>query len=156
MKYWEKRYETKPVEELRQIQLERLQATINRIFRHGVTFYRKRFDESGFDPENVESLEALEKLPVTTRQDLKESYPYEMFAVPLREVVRVHEASGDSGIVGYTKSDLDNWSGLVARALCASGIGEDDPPICGRPPFLFRGRRLQRDRDGEGAPLLRP
>lgn len=126
MRIWDKNYETMPVSEIEQLQLERLQSTVYRIHRHGVTFYRKKFSEMGIDPEGIESLNDLKKLPFTTRHDLKESYPYDMFAVPLRDVVRVHEISGDMGIVGYTKNDLTNWSQLIARTLHLSGIGEND------------------------------
>jgi phenylacetate-CoA ligase len=126
MRIWDKTYETMPVSEIEQLQLERLQATVYRIHRHGVTFYRKKFSDMGVDPDRIESLKDLRKLPFTTRHDLRESYPYGMFAVPLRDVVRVHEISGDMGIVGYTKNDLNNWSHLIARALYLSGIGETD------------------------------
>ncbi len=139
MKIWDNRYETMPIAELEQLQLERLQATAYRIFRHGVTFYRKRFAELEFDPEDLESLRDIEKLPFTTKEDLKESYPYDMFAVPLREVVRIHETSGDIGIVGYTKNDLVNWSNLVARALCSSGIDENDTVLITHAYGLFPG-----------------
>jgi phenylacetate-CoA ligase len=126
MRIWDNTYETMPVSEIEQVQLERLQATVYRIHRHGVTFYRKKFSEMKVDPERIKSLKDLEKLPFTTRHDLRESYPYGMFAVPLRDVVRIHEVSGDMGIVGYTRNDLANWSNLIARALYLSGIGEND------------------------------
>ncbi len=126
MRIWDSKYETMPVSELEQLQLERLQSTVYRIHRHGVTFYRKKFSEMGLDPDKIDSLENLERLPFTTRHDLKASYPYDMFAVPLRDVVRVHEISGGLGIVGYTRNDVTNWSNLVARALYLSGIGEND------------------------------
>jgi phenylacetate-CoA ligase len=139
MRIWDSKYETMPASELEQLQLERLQSTLYRIHRHGVTFYRKRFSEMGLDPENLESLKDLERLPFTTRHDLKESYPYDMFAVPLRDVVRVHEISGDLGIVGYTKNDLINWSNLVARVLYLSGIGENDTVQITHPYGLYPG-----------------
>lgn len=139
MKIWDEKYETMPISELEQLQLERLQATLFRVMRHKVAFYRKKFDEIGFDPEEIESLKDLQKLPFTNRQDLKESYPYEMFAVPLREVVRIHSASGDMGIVGYTRNDLKNWSNLVARALCSTGIDENDKVQITLPYGLFPG-----------------
>jgi phenylacetate-CoA ligase len=137
MRIWDKKYETMPIKELEQVQLERLQSTIYRIYRHEVAFYKKCFDDAGIVPENFGSLEDLERLPFTTREDLKSSYPYDMFAVPLREVVRIHEASGDVGIVGYTKNDLLHWSSLVARVLCSSGIDEDDTIQITHPYGLF-------------------
>ena len=139
MRIWDKTSETMPVSEIEQLQLERLQSTVYRIHRHGVAFYRKKFSEMGIDPEGIESLKDLEKLPFTTRHDLKESYPYGMFAVQLRDVVRVHEISGDMGIVGYTKNDLTNWSNLIARALHLSGIGENDTVQITHPYGLFPG-----------------
>lgn len=139
MRIWDKTYETMPVSEIEQLQLERLQATVYRIHRHGVAFYRRKFSEMGVDPEGIESLKDLEKLPFTTRHDLKESYPYDMFAVPLRDVVRVHEISGDMGIVGYTRNDLNNWSHLIARALYLSGIDENDTVQITHPYGLFPG-----------------
>jgi phenylacetate-CoA ligase len=137
MRIWDKTYETMPISEIEQVQLERLQATVYRIHRHGVTFYRKKFSEMKVDPERIESLKDLQKLPFTTRHDLKESYPYGMFAVPLRDVVRVHEISGDMGIVGYTRNDLANWSNLIARALYLSGIEENDTVQITHPYGLF-------------------
>ncbi|WP_093396192.1 AMP-binding protein [Thermodesulforhabdus norvegica] len=116
-------------ERLRQLQLERLQATLNRVFKN-VSFYRKRFKEIGFVPEDdLTDLEDLKKLPFTTSSDVSDSYPYEMFAVPLREVVRIHTSSGtmvNPRVVGYTKNDLKTWSNLVARILVAAGVTADD------------------------------
>jgi phenylacetate-CoA ligase len=115
-------------DELRQLQLERLQATVNRVYRN-VRFYKKAFDAIGFDPEDFEDLEMISKLPFTTREDLSDAYPYEMFAVPLREVVRIHSSSGTSenpSIVGYTENDLKHWAELVARLLVATGVDHED------------------------------
>ncbi len=126
--YWEPEYETLPLEELEQLQLERLQSTLNRVYKN-VPFYRKRFDELGIDPEGFHSLDDVKDLPFTTKDDLRENYPYGMFAVPLREVVRIHSSSGTTGmstVVGYTKNDIKNWSNLVARVLTAGGVTKDD------------------------------
>jgi len=115
-------------DELKQLQLERLQATLNRVYRN-VNFYKKSFDAIGFIPEDIDELSAISKLPFTTRQDLADAYPYEMFAVPLREVVRVHASSGtpeNPSVVGYTGNDLKHWSDLVARLLTAAGVTKDD------------------------------
>jgi phenylacetate-CoA ligase len=115
--------------ELQQTQLERLQATLNRVYRN-VSFYQRRFKEMNFRPEDdLMELKDLERLPFTTSQDVSDSYPYEMFAVPLREVVRVHSSSGtmaNPGVVGYTRQDLKTWSNLVARILSAGGVTQDD------------------------------
>jgi phenylacetate-CoA ligase len=115
-------------EELAQLQLERLQATLHRVYKN-VKFYKKRFDALGFLPEDCQSLEDLARLPFTTRHDLAASYPYEMFAVPLREVVRIHSSTGSPGnpiVMGYTCRDLRTWAKLAARVLTAAGVDRDD------------------------------
>ncbi len=125
---WNPRYETMPVEELRQLQLERLQSTLHRVARN-VTFYRRSFEKHGVSPDDVRDLSDLSRLPFTTKADLRDSYPYGMFAVPLRDVVRIHSSSGTTGkptVVGYTKNDLDTWSELVARFLTMGGVTEED------------------------------
>jgi phenylacetate-CoA ligase len=128
MKIWDPTYECMPREDLQQLQLERLQATINRVYK-SVTCYRKKFDEAGIVPEDIRSLEDLSSLPFTTKDDLRLNYPYGMFAVPLREVVRIHSSSGTTGkptVVGYTKNDIRTWSNLVARLMTAAGVTADD------------------------------
>lgn len=125
---WDPQHETMPREELEQLQLERLQATLNRVYK-SVTCYRNKFNELGIVPEDVSSLADLSKLPFTTKEDLRLNYPYGMFAVPLREVVRIHSSSGTTGkptVVGYTKNDLKIWSNLVARFMTAAGVTHDD------------------------------
>ncbi len=126
--YWEPENETMGREELGQLQLERLQSTLSRVYMN-VPFYRRKFDEAGIDPDDFRSLGDMRKLPFTTKNDLRDSYPYGLFAVPLREVVRIHASSGTTGmstVVGYTKNDLKTWSNLVARVLTAGGITKDD------------------------------
>jgi len=126
--YWEPDYETMGREDLEQLQLERLQSTLHRVYLN-VPFYRKKFDELEIDPDDFTSLKDLRKLPFTTKDDLRENYPYGLFAVPLREVVRIHASSGTTGmstVVGYTKNDIKTWSNLVARILTAGGITKDD------------------------------
>jgi phenylacetate-CoA ligase len=127
MKIWDPDYECMSRDELAQLQLERLQATLNRVYRN-VAFYRKKFDEIGFQSEDLVELSDLEKLPFTCSRDLSDAYPYDLFAVPLREVVRVHSSSGATKpvVVGYTRQDLKNWSELVARVLTAGGVTADD------------------------------
>jgi phenylacetate-CoA ligase len=125
---WDPQHECMPREELEQHQLERLQATLNRAYKN-VTCYRSKFNELGIVPEDVTSLADLSKLPFTTKEDLRVNYPYGMFAVPLREVVRIHSSSGTTGkptVVGYTKNDLKTWSHLVARFMTAAGVTHDD------------------------------
>ena len=127
MKIWDPNYECMSQDELAQLQLERLQATLNRVYRN-VAFYRKKFDELGFEPEDLVELNDVAKLAFTCSRDLSDAYPYDLFAVPLREVVRVHSSSGATKpvVVGYTRQDLKHWSELVARVLTAGGVTADD------------------------------
>jgi phenylacetate-CoA ligase len=125
---WDSQHECMPREELEQLQLERLQATLNRAYKN-VTCYRSKFNEQGIVLEDFTSLSDLSNLPFTTKEDLRVNYPYGMFAVPLREVVRIHSSSGTTGkptVVGYTKNDLKTWSNLVARFMTAAGVTHDD------------------------------
>jgi len=117
-----------PREDLEQLQLERLQATLYRLGTH-VPFYRRKLREAKIDYEAITSLAALRRLPFTMKEDLHANYPYGLFAVPLRDVVRIHSTSGNSGmttVVGYTRNDIKNWSDLVARILCGAGVTAED------------------------------
>lgn len=128
MEIWDREHECMPREKLAQLQIERLQATLHRAYKN-VTCYRNKFNEQGIDPDEIQSLSDLAKLPFTTKEDLRLNYPYGMFAVPLREVVRIHSSSGTTGkptVVGYTKTDIKTWSNLVARFLTAAGVTHDD------------------------------
>jgi phenylacetate-CoA ligase len=127
MNIWDREYECMSRDELTQLQLERLQATLNRVYKN-VAFYRKKFKEIGFEPEDLFELNDLRKLPYTCSKDISDGYPYDLFAVPLREVVRVHSSTGTSKpvVVGYTRQDLRHWSQLVARILTAGGVTADD------------------------------
>ncbi|WP_298860502.1 phenylacetate--CoA ligase PaaK [uncultured Microbacterium sp.] len=112
------------VERLRALQLERLQWTVRHAYEN-VPLYRRKFDEAGVGPDDIRSLEDARKLPFTTKADLRETYPFGMFAVPMAEVRRIHASSGTTGrptVVGYTQADLDVWGDLVARSLYAAGI----------------------------------
>jgi len=125
---WNPDAETASREDLEQLQLERLQSTLNRVYRN-VRFYRNRFDQLGIEPADIRSREDLEKVPFTTKEDLRDNYPYGMFALPLREVVRIHSSTGTTGkptVVGYSANDLDSWSEVVARIMTAGGVTEDD------------------------------
>ncbi|NSW56529.1 MAG: phenylacetate--CoA ligase [Armatimonadetes bacterium] len=125
---WNPERETMPRREIEQLQLERLQATMNRAYRN-VRHYRRMFEVNDLVPEDIASLEDLRKLPFTTKQDMRDAYPYGMFALPLREVVRIHSSSGTTGlstVVGYTRNDLEDWTELVARNLVAGGVTKDD------------------------------
>ncbi len=128
MTIWDPAHECMRREELEQLQLERLQATLNRVYKN-VSCYRKKFQELAIIPEDVQSLSDLTRLPFTTRDDLQRNYPYGMFAVPLREVVRLHTSSGTTSkplVVGYTRHDIRTWANLVARFMVSAGVTHDD------------------------------
>lgn len=121
--YWNKSCECMPREKLLELQLERLKGMVNRIY-HDVPFYRNKFQEAGLVPEDVQTLSDLQKLPFTTKVDLRDNYPYGLFAVPLEKIVRIHASSGTTGkptVVGYTRKDITTWSEIMARSLVAAG-----------------------------------
>jgi phenylacetate-CoA ligase len=121
-------FETLPREALEAIQLRRLQETLSRVYAT-VPFYRNQFDASDIRPSDIKSLDDLKRVPFTTKQDLRDNYPFGMFAVPLENVVRIHASSGTTGrptVVGYTARDIETWSRLMARSLCAAGATPND------------------------------
>jgi len=125
---YSREFEVMPREDLEQLQIERLQATLNRVYRN-VAFYKHVFDESNVAASEIRSLDDMRRLPFTSKDDLRRSYPYDMFAVPLRDVVRIHTTSGTTGkpiVMGYTKNDLSIWASLIARILTAAGITNND------------------------------
>jgi len=128
MNIWDKDHECMSRDELEQLQLERLQAVVNRVYKN-VTHYRKVFGDAGVIAEDIRSLSDLTRLPFTTKDDLRVNYPYGMFAVPLREVVRIHSSTGTTSkpiVMGYTKNDIKIWSNLAARFMTAAGVTRDD------------------------------
>lgn len=121
-------FETLPREALEAIQLRRLQAVIERAYAM-VPFYRKKFTEAGITPADIKTLHDVQRLPFTTKQDLRDNYPFGMFAVPMDNVVRIHASSGTTGqptVVGYTARDINSWAELMARALAAGGAARGD------------------------------
>ena len=121
-------FETLPREVLETLQLKRLKQVVQRVY-HTVGFYRRAFDEAGVQPDDLKSLDDLKRFPFTTKQDLRDNYPFGMFAVPMSSVVRLHASSGTTGratVVGYTKRDIDTWSELMARCLVAAGLTKND------------------------------
>jgi len=113
---------------LESLQLARLRTQLARVHVN-VPLYRRTFDEAGFRPETLETLDDLRRVPFTVKDDMRSAYPYGMFAVPLRDIVRVHSSSGTTGqitVVGYTKGDLDRWSDLMARTYACAGATADD------------------------------
>jgi phenylacetate-CoA ligase len=121
-------FETLPREVLEALQLKRLQQVVRRVY-HTVGFYRKAFEEAGVTPDDINTLADLSRLPFTTKQDLRDNYPFGLFAVPMSNVVRLHASSGTTGratVVGYTKRDIDHWSDLMARCFAAAGLTKND------------------------------
>jgi len=121
-------FETMPREALESIQLSRLKTTLERVYAT-VPFYRDSFNKAGITPSKIRTLKDLQKLPFTVKQDLRDNYPYGMFAVPMENVVRIHASSGTTGlptVVGYTKRDISTWAELMARSLTAGGATSKD------------------------------
>lgn len=113
---------------LREMQLERLKDTVHYAYEN-VPMYRRRFDEIGLRPEHIRTLKDIELIPYTTKDDLRENYPFGMFAVPMKKIVRLHASSGTTGkpvVGGYTRRDLDNWSTCIARILTMAGATDED------------------------------
>ena len=124
---WSKE-ETLPRAELEKLQLERLQETVNRVYER-VPAYRKKMDDCGVKPEDIKSLKDLAKLPFVTKQDMRDNYPFGLFAVPKDKLVRIHASSGTTGkptVVGYTQGDLETWTECVSRIACMGGASDKD------------------------------
>ncbi len=127
-KYWNKSMECATVNEIKSLQSFRLSQTVRRVY-ESVPYYRARMEKAGVTPDDIRTVEDLHKLPFTIKQDLRDTYPYGMFAVPMDEVVRLHASSGTTGkqiVVGYTRNDLEVWSECCARALTAAGATNKD------------------------------
>ncbi|PKM47957.1 MAG: phenylacetate--CoA ligase [Firmicutes bacterium HGW-Firmicutes-8] len=125
---WEPRYECMSREDMQATQVERLQTVVREVYEK-VPFYKMIFDKQGVKPRDVKSLEDIKRLPFTEKEALMENYPFGMFAVPLKEVVRVHASSGTTGkqkVVGYTKRDIRTWSNLIARIVTMAGVTDED------------------------------
>jgi phenylacetate-CoA ligase len=121
-------FETLPREALEALQRKRLQQVVERVY-HTVGFYRRILDEAGVTPDDMKTLHDIQKLPFTTKQDLRDNYPFGMFAVPMSNIVRLHASSGTTGkatVVGYTKRDIETWSRLMARSFVAAGLTKND------------------------------
>ncbi|QGT99123.1 Coenzyme A ligase [Candidatus Syntrophocurvum alkaliphilum] len=124
--YWDKEKECMPQEELKNLQLRRLKEIVYRVYAF-VPAYKEKMDEVGIRPDDINSLEDLKKLPFTNKQDLRDNYPFNLFAIPMSDVVRIHSSSGTTGkptVVGYSKRDIEIWAELMARALCSAGASK--------------------------------
>ncbi|HEY4786292.1 MAG TPA: phenylacetate--CoA ligase, partial [Bacteroidales bacterium] len=125
---WNKTFECMSRDEMRACQSQRLVDMVERVY-HNVPFYRNKMQELGLHPEDIKDIDDLKRLPFTTKQDLRDNYPFGLFAVPQSEIVRVHASSGTTGkptVVGYTRRDLNTWSEVVARCLVSAGAHKHD------------------------------
>src|SRR5574344_3045826 len=128
MAYWNQSRECMSRDELRHLQDIRLVKVVNDVY-HNVPFYRKRMQEQGIEPEDIHGVDDLHLLPFTTKNDLRDTYPFGLFARPMSEIVRVHASSGTTGkatVVGYTRHDIETWSECVARAMTNAGFTNKD------------------------------
>ena len=121
-------FETLPQEALEALQLKRLRQVVQRVY-HNVGFYKKAFDKAGVSPDNLKTLEDLKRFPMTTKQDLRDNYPFGLFATPMSNIVRLHASSGTTGastVVGYTRQDIETWAELMGRCFVAAGLTKND------------------------------
>lgn len=125
---WNDEFETLPREAIESLQLKRLKQTVQRVSAT-VPFYRESFRKAGVSADDIRTLDDLRRLPFTLKQDMRENYPYGLFAVPLEQIVRIHASSGTTGkptVVGYTRRDIDNWAEMMARSFMAAGAHRGD------------------------------
>ena len=125
---WNEHHECMEREELRKLQGERIRAMVERVY-FNVPFYRRKLQDMGIEPGDIRTIDDLQKLPFTTKQDLRDNYPFGLFAVPQQEIVRLHASSGTTGkstVVGYTHNDILMWSEVVARSLTMAGVSGSD------------------------------
>jgi len=121
-------FETLPREALESLQLKRLKQVVERVY-HTVGYYRKKFEEAGVAPEDIKGLDDLKRLPFSSKQDLRDNYPFGLFSVPMSNIVRLHASSGTTGkptVVAYTKRDIETWAELMARSFAAAGLTRND------------------------------
>ena len=126
--FYNEEFETLPRPVLEALQLKRLLSVVERVYAN-VPFYRASFDKAGIRPADVRTLDDLRRLPFTTKQDMRDSYPYGLFAAPMEEIVRIHASSGTTGkptVVGYTRKDIETWSELMARSFVTAGVHKGD------------------------------
>ena len=125
---WNEKIESASRNTIEALQLERLRSTVERCY-NNVAHYRQKLDQAGVRPEDIKTLDDISKIPFTVKDELRDNYPYRMFAVPMKDVVRIHASSGTTGkptVVGYTKGDIDMWAEVIARLVCAAGAMPDD------------------------------
>ncbi|HEY9059030.1 MAG TPA: phenylacetate--CoA ligase [Pseudobacteroides sp.] len=125
---WNKNAEVSTRKDMEELQLQSLKTVVKRAYEN-VPLYRNRFDQIGLKPEHIVTLKDIEKIPFTTKLDLRDNYPYKLFAVPMKEIVRIHASSGTTGkpiVVGYTRRDMEAWNECVARLIVAAGGNDED------------------------------
>lgn len=125
---WNEKIECASRDDLKALQLERLKSTVERCY-NNVPHYRKKLDAAGVKPEDIKTLDDIRRIPFTEKDDLRENYPYKLFASPMKDIVRIHASSGTTGkptVVGYTQADIDMWAECIARLACAAGATNED------------------------------
>lgn len=125
---WNRHFETMPRQRMQEVQSERLLETIERVY-YNVPWYRSKMQERGIGPEHIQSRDDLKHLPFTTKPDLRDNYPFGLFALPMSEIIRLHASSGTTGrptVVGYSRRDIAVWSEVMARTLTAAGVSKED------------------------------
>ena len=128
MEIWNRHFECMDRNGIRHVQSERLRETVERVY-FNVPYYRNKMQEAGIGPESIQTIDDIGKLPFTTKHDLRDNYPFGLFAVPMSEIVRVHASSGTTGkptVVGYTRNDISTWSEVMARTLTGAGANRND------------------------------
>jgi phenylacetate-CoA ligase len=128
MEIWNRHFESMDRNGIKHIQGERLRETVERVY-FNVPYYRNKMQEAGIGPESIQTIDDIIKLPFTTKSDLRDTYPFGLFAVPMSEIVRVHASSGTTGkptVVGYTRNDISTWSEVMARTLTSAGANRND------------------------------
>jgi phenylacetate-CoA ligase len=125
---WNEKAECMSRDDLNELQLKKLQDVVKRAYEN-VPYYQKKFQDMGVFPEDIQTLGDIQKLPFTTKDDLRQVYPFGMFAVPNKEIIEVHTSSGTTGkpvVSGYTREDIDLWSEVMARGLTMMGVDDED------------------------------
>ena len=138
--FWDRATETMPRQDLEQLQRSRVRSCLERLQASDLPCYRERLDR--IDPEEIRSMEDLERLPFTVKDDLREHYPFGLLLVPQNEIVRIHASSGSTGkptVVAYTRSDLELWANVLARGLVAGGLSDEDTIQNAYGHVLFKG-----------------
>lgn len=139
--FWNKESECMPRAELKELQIERLKKIVKYVY-NNVPYYKSKFDNENISPDCINDLKDIEKIPFTTKQDLRDNYPFKLFAVPMNKIIRIHASSGTTGkptVSGYTRNDIELWSEVMARSLTACGADKNSIIQNGYGYGLFTG-----------------